>query len=64
MTYQDWMEYIWQATTPAERERRREEMEKAIHEQQAGFEWNGYHITDPTMDETGRFKVGPDYYRK
>jgi hypothetical protein len=27
-----------------------------------GFEWNGIWITDPTMDETGRFEVDPKEY--
>lgn len=26
------------------------------------FEYRGVTITDPTLDETGRFEVGPDYY--
>lgn len=29
-----------------------------------GFLWNGVWITDPTMDETGRFEVGLDYYKR
>ena len=28
------------------------------------FKWNGYLITDPTMDETGRFEVDPNEYWK
>jgi len=27
-----------------------------------GFEWDGIWITDPTMDETGRFPVDPKEY--
>lgn len=28
------------------------------------FLHNGVWITDPSMDESGRFEVGPDYYKK
>ena len=32
-------------------------------EQVKPFLWHGIWITDPTMDETGRFEVGADYYK-
>ena len=30
--------------------------------QKYGFEFEGVWITDPTMDETGRFEVNPEEY--
>ena len=26
------------------------------------FEWNGHHIVNPYLDETGRFEVNPEKY--
>jgi len=33
-----------------------------MHYREVPFEWNGVTITDPTLDETGRFDVSPSYY--
>lgn len=30
---------------------------------QVPFDWNGHWITDAAVDETGRYPVGPLYYR-
>ena len=27
------------------------------------FDWKGHTITDPTLDESGTFEVGPAYYK-
>tara|TARA_B100000029_G_C17283209_1_gene854199 strand:+ start:551 stop:805 length:255 start_codon:yes stop_codon:yes gene_type:complete len=36
---------------------------EAMSEPEPGFEFEGMWVTDPSMDETGRFKVDPvEYY--
>jgi len=37
-------------------------MNEGLIEEEVGFEFEGIWITDPTMDETGRFEVDPKEY--